>query len=599
MGRHSLPDEHGAAAPDPRSRARGRTIAIATALVLVIAGGTAAAVRSGLLSLGGSCGDDAVRLDVVAAPAVAPALREAADHAREEEITSDGHCIDVRVTARDSYEVAAQLRAGRGDPEYDVWVPDSDIWVRQVGLGSQQNKISPAGNIASSPVGIGMVPSAAASLGWPGKTYDWPELTTAALRSDKLRLGAADPARSATGLLALAALGASVKRQAAEQGGGENGKDGGTRAAALAKALSARTSDSDGRLLDTLARDGSGAEPGDARRNQALILSEQAAYAHNTAAGAENRLDLFYPKDGSPRLDYPYTLVEDNEMTTDMSRAALRYMALFSDDDGERILAEHGFRTGSDRPSDRLVTTAGGRTPQPYAAQATDPPSDKQLQETLGMWTITVQSARISTVVDASESMRQLVPGRARSRMEVTKSALLRALAGFTERDEIGLWEFATRLDGARDYRELEPAERLGERRGGATHRDRLSKAFRGLQPVPGGATGLYDTTLAAYRHARSTYESGKFNALVILTDGVNQDPDSISRGALISRLEELTDPKEPVPVIAIAVGPDADKGEVQQIAEATGGSGHQVDDPAQIHAVILKAIMEAGGNRG
>lgn len=594
MGRHSLPDEHGTAAPGPRPRARGRTVAIATTLVLVVAGGAAAAVRTGLLSFGGSCGDDAVRLDVVAAPAVSPALREAADEAREQEITSDGRCIDVRVTARDSYKVAAELRSGKGDPEdpeYDVWVPDSDVWVQRVGIGAKQSKISPAGNIASSPVGIGMVPSAAKSLGWPKKTYSWPELTTAATKGDKLRLGAADPARSATGLLALAKMGASAKKQ--------GGKEGDTQAAALAKALAARTTDDDGRLLDTLARDDSGAEQGNPRRNQALILSEQAAYAHNGSAGRKNSLDLFYPKDGSPRLDYPYTLVEDDRMSTDTSRAALRFMTMFSDDEGRRILTEHGFRTDPDQPSDKLVTAAGGRTPQPYADEATDPPSDKQLQETLGMWTITVQSARLSTVVDASESMAQFVPGRGQSRMEITKASLLRALAGFTDEDEIGLWEFATRLDGTRDYRELEPTRRLGDRKGGATHRDELSDAFSNLQPVPGGATGLYDTTLAAYKEARSTYARGRFNALVILTDGANQDPGSISRSSLISQLEEMSDREHPVPIIAIAVGPEADKDEVQQIAEATGGSGHQVDDPAQIHAVILKAIMEAGSNQG
>ncbi|AZM52033.1 hypothetical protein DMA15_05040 [Streptomyces sp. WAC 01529] len=610
MGRHSLPDEHGASAPDPRSpaplppeprpsdprpRARGRAVALATALVLVVAGG-AAAVSGGVLSFGGSCDDDAVRLDVVAAPDVTPALRAAAEDAREKEITSDGHCVDVRVTARDSYEVADELRAGKGEPEYDVWVPDSDLWVRRVGLGTKQTKVSPAGNIASSPVGIAMLPSAARSLGWPEKTYDWPRLTAAAMEGEDVRLGAADPARSATGLLALAKLGASAKKQAGNKG--KEGKEGDTRAAALAKALSARTTDTDGRLLDTLARDGSGAEPDGSRRNKALILSEQAAYAHNTSAGRRSRLDLFYPKDGSPRLDYPYTLVADDKMSTDTSRAALRFMTMFSDEEGRKILTDHGFRTDPGPPSSKLVSVAGGRSPQPYADDASEPPSDRQIQQTLGMWTITVQNARLSTVVDASESMRQLVPGRAQSRMEVTKSSLSRALAGFTDEDEVGLWEFATRLDGARDYRELQPTERLGEHRGGATHRDRLSKAFSDLRPVPGGATGLYDTTLAAYKKARSTYASGKFNALVILTDGANQDPGSISRDSLLAQLEELSDRERPVPIIAIAVGPDADKAEVEQIAAATGGSGHQVDDPAQIHAVILKAIMEAGGNR-
>lgn len=222
-------------------------------------------------------------------------------------------------------------------------------------------------------------------------------------------------------------------------------------------------------------------------------------------------------------------------------------------------------------------------------------PTEEQLEETLGMWTITVQSARITTVVDASASMGNIVPSRGESRMEVTKASMLAALSTFTPEDEIGLWEFATFLDGNRDYKKLVPTERLGDRVGSGTRRDRLSAAFTSLQPVPGGATGLYDTTLAAYKEATSSYKSGRFNAVVVVTDGVNEDPGSISRESLIKKLGNLTDRDHPVPLIAIAVGPDTDKREVEQIAEATGGSGHQVSDPADIQKVILKAIIEAG----
>jgi hypothetical protein len=48
-------------------------------------------------------------------------------------------------------------------------------------------------------------------------------------------------------------------------------------------------------------------------------------------------------------------------------------------------------------------------------------------------------------------------------------------------------------------------------------------------------------------------------------------------------------------PTIAIAVSPAADKHEVDQIARATGGSGHLVTEPSEIHSVILKAIVQAG----
>ncbi len=132
MGRHSLPDQYGAGGSDPRPRLRRRTVALATALVLTVAGGAAAAVRSGLLlSFGSSCRDHPVRLTVAAAPDIAPALTVAAMQAEDSGLTSDGQCLEVGVTARESAKVAETLAAGK-DPDAQVWVADSDLWVQRI-----------------------------------------------------------------------------------------------------------------------------------------------------------------------------------------------------------------------------------------------------------------------------------------------------------------------------------------------------------------------------------------------------------------------------------------------------------------------------------
>ncbi|MEU2823294.1 substrate-binding and VWA domain-containing protein [Streptomyces bacillaris] len=588
MGRHSLPDAY---APEERGEAsprrRRRTIAIATLLVLAVATGAGVAVKGGLLSFSESCEDSAVRLSLAASPDIAPAVREIAEQTRADEVTSDGHCLDVEVVARDSYKVAEALAGGEA-PDFQVWLPDSDLWLdRAEGLGTGI-PISPSDSIASSPVALAMVPSAAGRLGWPEKTYSWAELVATTLGT-KVRLGAADPARSATGLLALTSIGGS----SAQQGG-----DSDTRVAETAKVLAERMSDSDAQVLETLARSGSGAEEGNPKRNQAVLISEQAAFTHNAEAADSGRLNLFYPEDGTPLLDYPYTLVDEEKLTLTQSRAALRFMTLLNDRGSRAVFTRYGFRPAGGSAEDTVVASAGAKSPQPYATSAAEAPSAKQLQEMLGMWTITVQSARLTTVVDASGSMSTPVSGRGQSRMDVTKESLIQALAQFTPDDEIGLWEFATTLDGTKDYRKLMPTRRLGDpAQGGSTHREKLSAAFAGLQPVPGGATGLYDTVLASYEEARSTYVKGKFNALVILTDGSNQDEDGVSRSALTARLKELADPERPVPIIAIAVGPDADREEVAEIARITGGDGYEVSDPAEIQAVIFQAIMTAGQN--
>ncbi|MEV6549414.1 VWA domain-containing protein [Streptomyces sp. NPDC051597] len=588
MGRHSLPDPHAPEGTRGRPAApRRRTVTVATLLVLAVAGGAAVAASSGLLSFGDACRDSAVRLDLVASPDVAPAVRSVAERARAEKVTSDGSCIDVRVTARESYQVAAALRAGR-EPGFAVWIPDSALWVDRAKEGGASVPVATAGHVAASPVALALVPAAAKSLGWPSRTYTWAELAAAATRSVTLRLGAADPARSAAGLLALSSVGRSAARQ---------GADGGTGAAAVAKALAQRTSDTDAQVVATLARGGADGGSGDPRHNQAVVLSEQAAYAYNTGRDAGQGLDLFYPEDGTPLLDYPYAIVRENRLSTDRSRAAMRFLTLLGEPESRRTLIRSGFRAPGEAADEGTVRKAGAAAPQPYATSTAEAPSAKELQEALGMWTIIVQSARLTTVVDASGSMAAPVPGAGgRSRMDVTRASLLGALAQFTPEDEIGLWDFATRLDGSRDYRELVPTARLGDSvKGGRTQRERLTAAFDALRPVPDGATGLYDTMLAAYRQATAGYRPGKFNAVVILTDGANEDPGSISRAELLTRLQRLSDPAKPVPVIAIAVGPDADGESVREMARATGGAGYQVTDPAEIQAVILKAVMTVG----
>ncbi|WP_308341043.1 substrate-binding domain-containing protein [Streptomyces sp. JJ36] len=563
-----------------------------TVSLLLAGAATAVAARTGWQPFAEPCGDGTVRLRVAAEPSVAPALRTVAEQARERHVTSDGRCLDVRVTARTGAETAAALARGE-DTGHQVWVPDSALWVLHAASSGRAPQLDTAGNVASTPLTLAAVPPAAKTLGWPEKTYDWAELAAAVTGRDALRAGAADPARSATGLLALARV-----RSAATAAGGT---DAGLRAAATARALARHTAPGDAQVLATLPRDASRAELHHPQRSQVLFLSEQAAYAHNRSGGARQRLRLFYPRDAATVLDYPYTLLDAAGLSTGQTRAASRFQTLLGGAEGRSVLRRHGFRPPGAQADPELVRTAGGREPQPTTDAPVEPPSAEETDAARGLWTVTIQSERITTVVDASASMAQPVPGRpGQTRMDVTRSALIQALGQFTADDEIGLWEFALRLDGDRDHRTLVPAARLGDPAGdGGTQRDRLLTALAGLRTVPYGATGLHDTVLAAYEQARKGYAEGRFNAVVVLTDGADQDPDGASLRAAVRGLRESARPGRPLPLIVIAIGPDADERSCRRLAEATGGSAHRVDDPAQIHRVVLEAITVAGSRTG
>ncbi|MGD3105938.1 substrate-binding and VWA domain-containing protein [Streptomyces sp. YGL11-2] len=498
MGHHSLPDDSARAGTGARPRRRRRTVAVATAVVLAVAAGSAVALRTDLLPFGGPCDGSSVEVDVVASPDIAPALQTVAEKARDDATRTDGKCLDVRVRARPADEVADSLAQRPANPEFQVWIPDSSLWAERV-ADEGGSSLTAAGTIASSPIALGAVPSAAKALGWPDKTYTWTALARAATSGSGLHLGVADPTRSATGLLALARTDTANRKEA------KDGDKAAGRTAATAKLLYERVADGDGQLLATLPHDGSGAEQRNPRRNQALLLSEQAAYAHNTTAGGP-ALDLLYPEDGAAELDYPYTLVNDQELTADQSRAANRFLTLLDDTDGQHTLRGHGFRSSSGSADPKLVGAAGGREPQPYATATTNPPSAEELKALLGMWTTTVQSTRITPAVDVPVSTALAHPGQGgRSRLDLAEDSRPQALDTCTPEDEVGLWKFAAHLDGTKGYVELTPTGRLGDRgEKGRAHRDELATAFRSLPPVP-RASGPYATALAAYRQARAT----------------------------------------------------------------------------------------------
>ena len=113
------------------------------------------------------------------------------------------------------------------------------------------------------------------------------------------------------------------------------------------------------------------------------------------------------------------------------------------------------------------------------------------------------------------------------------------------------------------------------------------------MQAIPNGATGLYDSTLAAYQSARQNFEPGRINTVIVLTDGRNEDANSISREALLSELAKLQDPRRPIRIVGIGIGPDIDVGELQAIAGATGGQAFTTPDPTKIGDIFYSALSK------
>jgi Ca-activated chloride channel homolog len=165
------------------------------------------------------------------------------------------------------------------------------------------------------------------------------------------------------------------------------------------------------------------------------------------------------------------------------------------------------------------------------------------------VWWYTKRHTNVYLVVDTSGSMRGEKLGQAQIALDV----FLEQIQGDVER--VGLIQFASRVDT------VVYLDQVGNNRGA------LQNAVASLRAE--GDTALLDGVYEAYRRLEDLGDTERINAIVVMTDG-QENNSAISLRRLMSELEE----QSPVPVVVfcIAYGGDADIATLQAIAEPTGG---------------------------
>jgi hypothetical protein len=560
--------------------AAGALTAVAAALaVLAVLAGSWGAYRLLAKPL---CGDR-VRLTIAAAAEIAPAVRDATAEAANADLRVDGKCVAVDVAAADPADVAAAV-AGRHQATLngvgqasgkttvpDVWIPDSSLWLQRLRSGGPNWVPDEAPSVARSPVVIAMPEPAATAIGWPAKTPAPAELFPRLTSDISIRTGIVEPHRDAAGLSVLLAV--------AEA-------DNGAARPATIKALRTLATGRSALRSELLARFPRSTDVASASSSLgAAPLSEQSVIAYNNRQPPV-QLAALYVDPAPPPLDYPFAVLPG--ATLDKASAARAVLGVLAGNKYRNHLAAAGLR-GDDGG-------VGAGFAMPSGAPAALPPVPTQpepaaIDTALAAWTAVTSPGRLLAVMDVSGSMLQQVPtaGNA-TREQVTVEAARRGLTLFDDNWAAGLWIFSTRLDGATDYRQLVPIGPLSEQR------QSLLDQLNTIQPKRDGNTGLYDTTLAAYRAVQDGWDPSRVNSVVIMTDGKNEDQQGLSLDQLVDELKKAMDPARPVQVIGIGIGTDVSEAELRRITDTTGGGTFIAPDPAKIPDIFLKAIALRSG---
>lgn len=531
-------------------------------------------------------------LNVSAAPEIEPALQQVATDWNASDTRVSGQCVRVTVSSDTPADVAAALAAahgvsvsGLGQPNGDtdmpdVWVPDSSMWLARLQGASTPVDLN-GKSVASSPVVLAVPQPVAASLASGSKIAPkWTDLL-AKLRSGSIKTGIVDPNIDASGLAALLAVGGATQAGATTVNQKPTANQKAAAQAATVGAIRALSSGSSQLRADLLGRFPRSADAATiARSLQVAPLPEQAVLAYDAAKPPVPLVGL-YPDPSPPALDYPYTTMPG--LSSAKSAAAARFAKQLIGAAWTNKLAGVDLRAADGTYGSALPVAP--TTPAGPLTSAQSPPT-AQVDQALSAWSAVTVPGRMLAVIDVSGSMAAAVPSAGgRNREQVTVAAARSGLGLFDDAWSVGLWTFSTKLDGSKPYKQLSPIAPL------ATGRGAMTAALGGIKPIPNGQTGLYDTVLAAYKTVQKGWDPGRVNSVVIMTDGENLNPGGLTLSQLLSQIKSIADPKRPIEVIAIGIGNEVDKSELDKITAATGGGAFVTADPAQIGEIFLKAI--------
>ena len=293
-----------------------------------------------------------------------------------------------------------------------------------------------------------------------------------------------------------------------------------------------------------------------------------------------------YPKEGTLFSDNPLYVLDAPWVSAEEREGARAFERFVQQPANQRRVLEFGFRPGNpDVAVAAPIEARNGVDPsQPQTElRVPEPPV---LAAVIDKWAVHRKSARVLIVLDVSGSMGDPVDDD-RNKLDLAKSAAIDAIGQFKDEDEVGLRIFSTGIGPADhpDYVDLVPVGPIG------ANRETIRTRIRSLTPTNG--TPLYTVARDSHRELRRSYDPTRINAVLLLTDGRNEDDRNRDLDGTLAALREGSEGQatSPVRMFPIAYGEGADLGVLERMADATNAKAYDASDPATIANVFTAVV--------
>ena len=278
------------------------------------------------------------------------------------------------------------------------------------------------------------------------------------------------------------------------------------------------------------------------------------------------RLVALYPKEGTFWHEHPFGIV-NADWTTPAQREAAR---VFGDyvltPEVQQLIMSQGFRPanpdvelGFPFVAENGVTAQGPTT-------VLDAPAPDVIASIQQSWSFVKKQADIMLVIDVSGSMAN------DSKIDQAKAAALAFLDNMESTNRVGLALFDNQIETRVPLDNFETVE------------SQMRSHISGLRAD--GGTELYDAIRQVVGEMGTADSNNRIRAVVVLSDGADTGDRGVTLNDAIQAIQASRDDLNPVIVIPVAYGADADTNALLSIARASA-TRVQSGDPQSILGVL------------
>lgn len=508
----------------------------------------------------------------------------------------DLRCVEidvVRMASGDAEDALARGAFASDEARPDVWSPAASTWVDLLEQHLTERGAEPIvpaerSSIIRSPLVIAMPEPMAVALGWPRTEISWADIFKLAQDPQgwasrghpewgRFKFGKTNPLVSTSGLHTLLAMytiagGGSIDDPKV-RGFMENLESSVVQNGSTVSAFLKNLADADAR--------------GEALSYvSAIAIEEKQVFDYNDGnpdfredgkrLPPDVKLVAVYPREGTLLADHPYVVLEAPWVSDQERRAAARFLDHLKSDVVQQEFMGNAYRGA--RGETGPVIDASNELNRFKPSIFLSTPDSRTLARVQASWKDIRKNARILFLMDVSLSMGDRIGSASASKLDLAKDGLLSALGNFAKDDEVGVWTMA-----GRERREVIGVGALRDQEA------QLRAEIERLRPE-GSGRSLYASVASAVASMRQGFDRERINAVIVLTDGRNDDTANADLNGLLRSLRAQPE-SERVRVFTIAYGPAADRDALGRIALAAQGTRYDAVDPRVIGRVILEAL--------